>query len=539
MDAHEHLVKHFFPSGFRLMVVDVDLVSLKKAGDMISSCNYKATLCGNPKAALSILREHPRDFDLILAEVHMTEMDGFELLQIVISELNIPVVLMSARNDMKMKMNAIIKGASSFFDKPLEMVLVRSMWKNAAWENLANEKKILMQAQEDHQKKAPVSSNNNKKNDNEKGDQEDNNEERSGKKRRRLIWTPDLEKKFQNAVSQLGPDAVPAKIAQIMNVEGVERHHVASHLQKDRIRKQKQGLVTKTSKRRSKLLPSYMFKKKSQSQTLPRPHESQQHYNAPLNSFANLNPCPPETMPQYSPYQPQPILDNSFISYNPIPTINNVERSMNQLGFNENVQTQTYPQLQLQEQFAPFSDVNQMPPQMNDIAEGQQINVLNDDDDGIYGSLSNLDLETQEILREFTIEEQPAVDDGELVFDTSLFFSDELGLADNDLIGDAANNDILSMNQMVGENAIPQLQFSEEFTGSNYEEASLYLQGIAPLNPNQFQNFSDHDQQQDVDIVNGVGGSSNGGASVTFTELLNRVLNEDEDIDIIDKSFFL
>lgn len=48
-------------------------------------------MCADPKVALSILRERHQDFDLVLAEVFMPEMDGFELLQAV-KELSIPVV---------------------------------------------------------------------------------------------------------------------------------------------------------------------------------------------------------------------------------------------------------------------------------------------------------------------------------------------------------------------------------------------------------------------------------------------------------------
>lgn len=46
----------------------------------------------NPKTALSVFREHTGEFDLVLAELYMPEMDGLELLQIVNSELKIPVV---------------------------------------------------------------------------------------------------------------------------------------------------------------------------------------------------------------------------------------------------------------------------------------------------------------------------------------------------------------------------------------------------------------------------------------------------------------
>jgi len=45
-------------------------------------------------------------------------------------------------------------------------------------------------------------------------------------------WTPELHKKFVKAVEQLGIDqAIPSRILEIMKVEGLTRHNVASHLQ--------------------------------------------------------------------------------------------------------------------------------------------------------------------------------------------------------------------------------------------------------------------------------------------------------------------
>lgn len=60
-------------------------------------------------------------------------------------------------------------------------------------------------------------------------------ESKSGKKAR-LIWTPELHARFLNAVNHLGvKNAVPKTILQLMNVEGMTRENVASHLQKYRL----------------------------------------------------------------------------------------------------------------------------------------------------------------------------------------------------------------------------------------------------------------------------------------------------------------
>lgn len=75
---------------------------------------------------------------------------------------------------------------------------------------------------------------------------ENSNEESAARtlKRPRLVWTPQLHKRFVEAVSQLGiKNAVPKTIMQLMNVEGLTRENVASHLQKYRLYlKRMQGL---------------------------------------------------------------------------------------------------------------------------------------------------------------------------------------------------------------------------------------------------------------------------------------------------------
>ncbi|KAK4777424.1 hypothetical protein SAY87_017611 [Trapa incisa] len=56
-----------------------------------------------------------------------------------------------------------------------------------------------------------------------------------GKRKAKVDWTPDLHRKFVQAVEKLGLDkAVPSKILEIMGIECLTRHNIASHLQKYR-----------------------------------------------------------------------------------------------------------------------------------------------------------------------------------------------------------------------------------------------------------------------------------------------------------------
>lgn len=68
-------------------------------------------------------------------------------------------------------------------------------------------------------------------------------------KRPRLVWTPQLHKRFVDAVAHLGiKNAVPKTIMQLMSVDGLTRENVASHLQKYRLYlKRMQGLSSSTA----------------------------------------------------------------------------------------------------------------------------------------------------------------------------------------------------------------------------------------------------------------------------------------------------
>jgi len=54
----------------------------------------------------------------------------------------------------------------------------------------------------------------------------------SGKRKVKVDWTPELHRRFVQAVEQLGIDkAVPSRILDIMGIDCLTRHNIASHLQ--------------------------------------------------------------------------------------------------------------------------------------------------------------------------------------------------------------------------------------------------------------------------------------------------------------------
>ncbi|XP_057478366.1 two-component response regulator-like APRR2 [Actinidia eriantha] len=75
---------------------------------------------------------------------------------------------------------------------------------------------------------------------------------KSNRKKMKVDWTPELHKKFVRAVEQLGVDqAIPSRILELMKVEGLTRHNVASHLQKYRM--QRRHILPKEDVKRAPL----------------------------------------------------------------------------------------------------------------------------------------------------------------------------------------------------------------------------------------------------------------------------------------------
>ncbi len=102
----------------KILIVDDDtnicqLISLylKKEGYSIKTAN-------NGEAAINILKSE--DFDLMLLDVMMPKLDGFEVLKQVRVFSNIPVIMLTARSETMDKIQGLDAGADDYLTKPFE-----------------------------------------------------------------------------------------------------------------------------------------------------------------------------------------------------------------------------------------------------------------------------------------------------------------------------------------------------------------------------------------------------------------------------------
>ncbi|CAA6664759.1 unnamed protein product [Spirodela intermedia] len=244
-----------FPAGLRVLVVDDDTTCLKILEQMLQKCEYNVTICSRAVSALSLLRERKGHFDLVISDVHMPDMDGFKLLELVGLEMDLPVIMMSADSRTSMVMKGVKHGACDYLIKPIRFEELKNIWQHVVrkrWnENKDNEQSDSVE-ESDRLKRGSddvdyTSSANNaadiswkarKKKRDAKEDVDDGdleNEDSSISKKPRVVWSVELHQQFVSAVNQLGIDkAVPKRILELMNVPGLTRENVASHLQIDR-----------------------------------------------------------------------------------------------------------------------------------------------------------------------------------------------------------------------------------------------------------------------------------------------------------------
>uniref|UniRef100_A0A0E0KAR1 Two-component response regulator n=1 Tax=Oryza punctata TaxID=4537 RepID=A0A0E0KAR1_ORYPU len=244
-----------FPVGMKVLVVDDDPTCLAVLKRMLLECRYDATTCSQATRALTMLRENRRGFDVIISDVHMPDMDGFRLLELVGLEMDLPVIMMSADSRTDIVMKGIKHGACDYLIKPVRMEELKNIWQHVIRKKFNENKEHEHSGSLDDTDRTRPTNNDNEyassandgaegswKSQKKKRDKDDDDGElesgdpSSTSKKPRVVWSVELHQQFVNAVNHLGIDkAVPKKILELMNVPGLTRENVASHLQKFRL----------------------------------------------------------------------------------------------------------------------------------------------------------------------------------------------------------------------------------------------------------------------------------------------------------------
>lgn len=103
----------------RILIVEDDENTAKYIQTCLSMGQYESKICNDGYAAINLLSE--QIFDLILLDVMLPGIDGFEI-QERIKVKNIPIIFLTAMQDVTDKVRGLKAGAEDYIVKPFEVM---------------------------------------------------------------------------------------------------------------------------------------------------------------------------------------------------------------------------------------------------------------------------------------------------------------------------------------------------------------------------------------------------------------------------------
>ncbi|WCJ36589.1 Two-component response regulator ARR1 [Euphorbia peplus] len=259
----------------KILIVDDDSTCLDIVSSMLKTCSLQDQLLElsvvtvkNGLEALSTLQAKYEQFNLVLTDLHLPGINGWELQKQINEKFKIPVIIMSLDDRECVIAKSLKSGALLHIVKPVKKQDLKNIWQCAIMTNkkgkeVVNEetmgrnnknnknkdKNIVVEEEEiastNNEEVSSASSVNeessNNKNNNKKGQKrargdDQDNEDVVAPKKAKVIWTNSLHNRFLQAINHIGLEkAVPKRILEFMNVPGLTRENVASHLQKYRM----------------------------------------------------------------------------------------------------------------------------------------------------------------------------------------------------------------------------------------------------------------------------------------------------------------
>lgn len=104
----------------KVLLIEDDLPLQELISSFLTSYDFETTAYADPKAALACLLETKEHFDIVVLDLMLPGMDGFDVAKMIKSRLDIPIIISSARTDIGNKIYGYDLGADDYLDKPYE-----------------------------------------------------------------------------------------------------------------------------------------------------------------------------------------------------------------------------------------------------------------------------------------------------------------------------------------------------------------------------------------------------------------------------------
>jgi len=104
----------------KVLLIEDDLPLQELIRSFLESYGFETNAYDDPKKALECLLDRKEPFDIVVLDLMLPGMDGFDVAKMIKSHLDIPIIISSARTDIGNKIYGYDLGADDYLDKPYE-----------------------------------------------------------------------------------------------------------------------------------------------------------------------------------------------------------------------------------------------------------------------------------------------------------------------------------------------------------------------------------------------------------------------------------
>ncbi|GFY92396.1 hypothetical protein Acr_08g0007920 [Actinidia rufa] len=191
--------------------------------------------------ALDVIEDRKYRLNLVVTDIPWFNTNGFDTLQYIGNEFKLAVISTSRNENAKLLPADFASRVILYFLKSMSVSSFETLWQHACVKEkgkATNAERASMLYEnvieaslgntlavcEDTPEQTEVTAD------------DDSPQKNKKKNKKRVVWDEKMKRKFLEAIELLGSDhAFPKKIVEVMNVPGLTRESVASHLQKHRI----------------------------------------------------------------------------------------------------------------------------------------------------------------------------------------------------------------------------------------------------------------------------------------------------------------
>ncbi len=109
----------------QIMIVEDEEKLARTMSDYLRLQGYDILCAADGTEALNLFFQNQKDIDLILLDIMLPGMDGYEVLKEIRKIRDVPVIMMTARASVEDQMNGFERGADDYITKPYTLELVK------------------------------------------------------------------------------------------------------------------------------------------------------------------------------------------------------------------------------------------------------------------------------------------------------------------------------------------------------------------------------------------------------------------------------